>query len=134
VFSLTRSPIFTSEMLAQEERQAEIYRLDNRFDPRTARRLVRAWLSNGDERYPASAPRTASESSDDKATWTSIGSTWTTLTSWLVFSFDNRFDPRTARRLVRAWLSNGDERYLPGQFVRTRVPGLRPFTIAVRSP
>jgi RND family efflux transporter MFP subunit len=38
-----------------------------------------------------------------------------------IYRLDNRFDPRTARRLVRAWLSNGDERYLPGQFVRTRV-------------
>ncbi|MFE1600679.1 efflux RND transporter periplasmic adaptor subunit [Methylobacterium sp. ID0610] len=34
---------------------------------------------------------------------------------------DNRFDPRTARRLVRARLANADERYLPGEFVRTRV-------------
>lgn len=34
---------------------------------------------------------------------------------------DNRFDPRTDRRLVRAAVPNADERYLPGQFVRTRV-------------
>ncbi|TNC12307.1 efflux RND transporter periplasmic adaptor subunit [Methylobacterium terricola] len=38
-----------------------------------------------------------------------------------IYKLDNRFDPRTARRLVRAWLPNADERYLPGEFVRTRV-------------
>ncbi|GJD48295.1 Multidrug resistance protein MdtA [Methylobacterium crusticola] len=38
-----------------------------------------------------------------------------------IYRLDNRFDPRTARRLVRAWLPNADERYLPGEFVRTRV-------------
>jgi len=38
-----------------------------------------------------------------------------------VYKLDNRFNPNTARRLVRAWLPNGDERYLPGEFVRTRV-------------
>lgn len=38
-----------------------------------------------------------------------------------IYKLDNRFDPRTARRLVRAWLPNSDERYLPGEFVRTRV-------------
>ncbi|KMO40174.1 efflux RND transporter periplasmic adaptor subunit [Methylobacterium aquaticum] len=38
-----------------------------------------------------------------------------------VYKLDNRFDPRTARRLIRAWLPNADERYLPGEFVRTRV-------------
>ena len=38
-----------------------------------------------------------------------------------VYQLDNRFDPRTARRLVRALLPNTDERFLPGQFVRARV-------------
>ncbi len=38
-----------------------------------------------------------------------------------LYKLDNRFDPRTARRLVRAWLPNADERYLPGEFVRTQV-------------
>ncbi len=38
-----------------------------------------------------------------------------------IYKLDNRFDPGTARRLVRAWLENGDERFLPGEFVRTRV-------------
>lgn len=38
-----------------------------------------------------------------------------------VYQLDNRFDPRTARRLVRALLPNEDERFLPGQFVRARV-------------
>jgi len=38
-----------------------------------------------------------------------------------IYKLDNRFDPRTARRLVRAWLENGDERFLPGEFVRTHV-------------
>jgi RND family efflux transporter MFP subunit len=38
-----------------------------------------------------------------------------------IYKLDNRFDPSTARRLVRAWLENGDERFLPGEFVRTRV-------------
>jgi multidrug efflux system membrane fusion protein len=38
-----------------------------------------------------------------------------------VYQLDNRFDPRTARRLVRALLPNSDERFLPGQFVRARV-------------
>ncbi|TGD97950.1 efflux RND transporter periplasmic adaptor subunit [Methylobacterium nonmethylotrophicum] len=38
-----------------------------------------------------------------------------------IYKLDNRFDPRTARRLVRAWLPNADERYLPGEFVRTQV-------------
>lgn len=38
-----------------------------------------------------------------------------------IYKLDNRFDPGTSRRLVRAWLQNGDERYLPGEFVRTRV-------------
>lgn len=38
-----------------------------------------------------------------------------------IYQLDNRFDPRTARRLVRALVHNADERYLPGQFVRARV-------------
>ena len=38
-----------------------------------------------------------------------------------VYQLDNRFDPRTARRLVRALLPNEDERFLPGQFVRAQV-------------
>lgn len=38
-----------------------------------------------------------------------------------IYQLDNRFDPRTARRLVRALLPNTDERFLPGQFVRARV-------------
>ena len=38
-----------------------------------------------------------------------------------IYQLDNRFDPRTARRLVRALLPNHDERFLPGQFVRARV-------------
>lgn len=38
-----------------------------------------------------------------------------------IYQLDNRFDPRTARRLVRALLPNRDERFLPGQFVRARV-------------
>lgn len=38
-----------------------------------------------------------------------------------IYKLDNRFDPGTARRLVRAWLENGDERFLPGEFVRARV-------------
>jgi multidrug efflux system membrane fusion protein len=38
-----------------------------------------------------------------------------------IYQLDNRFDPRTARRLVRALLPNSDERFLPGQFVRARV-------------
>lgn len=38
-----------------------------------------------------------------------------------IHKLDNRFNANTARRLVRAWLPNGDGRYLPGEFVRTRV-------------
>lgn len=38
-----------------------------------------------------------------------------------IYQLDNRFDPRTARRLVRALMQNEDERFLPGQFVRARV-------------
>ena len=38
-----------------------------------------------------------------------------------IYKLDNRFDPNTSRRLVRAWLENGDERFLPGEFVRTQV-------------
>ena len=38
-----------------------------------------------------------------------------------IYQLDNRFDPRTARRLVRALLPNKDGHYLPGQFVRTRL-------------
>ncbi len=38
-----------------------------------------------------------------------------------IYKLDNRFDPRTARRLVRALVHNEDGRYLPGQFVRARV-------------
>ncbi|WP_407519398.1 efflux RND transporter periplasmic adaptor subunit [Methylobacterium oryzisoli] len=38
-----------------------------------------------------------------------------------IYRLDNRFDPRTARRLVRARLANADERFLPGEFVRARV-------------
>lgn len=38
-----------------------------------------------------------------------------------IYKLDNRFDPRTARRLVQAKVENGDERYLPGQFVRARI-------------
>ena len=33
------------------EREATNYKLDNRFDPRTARRLVRALVHNKDGRY-----------------------------------------------------------------------------------
>lgn len=38
-----------------------------------------------------------------------------------IYKLDNRFDPRTARRLVRARVTNADERFLPGQFVRVRI-------------
>ena len=38
-----------------------------------------------------------------------------------IYKLDNHFDPRTARRLVRALVHNADGRYLPGQFVRSRV-------------
>lgn len=38
-----------------------------------------------------------------------------------IYQLDNRFDPRTARRLVRAKINNNDGAYLPGQFVRTRI-------------
>ena len=38
-----------------------------------------------------------------------------------IYRLDNRFDPRTGRRLIQAWLANEDERYLPGRFVRARV-------------
>lgn len=38
-----------------------------------------------------------------------------------IYKLDNRFDRNTARRLVRAWIDNRDERFLPGEFVRTRV-------------
>ena len=38
-----------------------------------------------------------------------------------IYQLDNRFDPRTARRLVRARVENADERFLPGQFMRARV-------------
>lgn len=38
-----------------------------------------------------------------------------------IYKLDNHFDPRTARRLVRALVHNADGRYLPGQFVRARV-------------
>ena len=38
-----------------------------------------------------------------------------------IYQLDNRFDPRTARRLVRARISNADERFLPGQFVRAQI-------------
>jgi len=38
-----------------------------------------------------------------------------------IHKLDNRFNTTTARRSVRAWLPNGDGRYLPGEFVRTRV-------------
>ncbi len=38
-----------------------------------------------------------------------------------IYQLDNRFDPRTARRLVRALMPNGDERFLPGQFVRASI-------------
>lgn len=38
-----------------------------------------------------------------------------------IYKLDNHFDPRTARRLVRALVHNKDGRYLPGQFVRARV-------------
>ncbi|MCV0387847.1 MAG: efflux RND transporter periplasmic adaptor subunit [Nitrobacter sp.] len=38
-----------------------------------------------------------------------------------VYQLDNRFDPRTTRRLVRARIANSDERFLPGQFVRVRI-------------
>ena len=39
----------------------------------------------------------------------------------VIYRLDNRFDPRTARRLVQARVENRDERFLPGQFVRARV-------------
>lgn len=38
-----------------------------------------------------------------------------------IYRLDNRFDPRTGRRLIQAALENKDERYLPGRFVRARV-------------
>lgn len=38
-----------------------------------------------------------------------------------VYQLDNRFDPRTDRRLVRARIANSDERFLPGQFVRAQI-------------
>ncbi|WP_232628749.1 efflux RND transporter periplasmic adaptor subunit [Methylobacterium sp. Leaf118] len=38
-----------------------------------------------------------------------------------IYRLDNRFDPRTGRRLIQAHLENGDERYLPGRFVRARI-------------
>ena len=38
-----------------------------------------------------------------------------------IYKLDNHFDPRTARRLVRALVHNKDGRYLPGQFVRARI-------------
>ncbi|WP_342151041.1 efflux RND transporter periplasmic adaptor subunit [Methylorubrum sp. SB2] len=38
-----------------------------------------------------------------------------------IYRLDNRFDPRTGRRLIQAWLDNADERYLPGRFVRARI-------------
>jgi multidrug efflux system membrane fusion protein len=38
-----------------------------------------------------------------------------------VYQLDNRFDPRTDRRLVRARIANSDERFLPGQFVRVKL-------------
>ena len=38
-----------------------------------------------------------------------------------IYQLDNRFDPRTARRLVRALMPNADERFLPGQFVRASI-------------
>ncbi|YBW40972.1 efflux RND transporter periplasmic adaptor subunit [Nitrobacter sp. TKz-YC01] len=38
-----------------------------------------------------------------------------------VYQLDNRFDPRTDRRLVRASIANSDERFLPGQFVRAQI-------------
>lgn len=38
-----------------------------------------------------------------------------------IYQLDNRFDPRTARRLVRARVENADERLLPGQFMRARI-------------
>ena len=38
-----------------------------------------------------------------------------------IYRLDNRFDPRTGRRLIQAALENGDERYLPGRFVRARI-------------
>lgn len=38
-----------------------------------------------------------------------------------IYKLDNRFDPATARRLIRAKLANADARYLPGEFVRARV-------------
>ncbi|MFC7478161.1 efflux RND transporter periplasmic adaptor subunit [Dankookia sp. GCM10030260] len=38
-----------------------------------------------------------------------------------IYKLDNRFNSGTARRLVRAMLDNADGRFLPGEFVRTRV-------------
>ena len=38
-----------------------------------------------------------------------------------IYKLDNRFDPATGRRLIRAKLANADARYLPGEFVRARV-------------
>ncbi|GJE27283.1 efflux RND transporter periplasmic adaptor subunit [Methylobacterium organophilum] len=38
-----------------------------------------------------------------------------------IYKLDNRFNPRTGRRLIQALVENGDERYLPGRFVRARV-------------
>ncbi|MDT0187986.1 efflux RND transporter periplasmic adaptor subunit [Microbacterium sp. ARD31] len=38
-----------------------------------------------------------------------------------IYKLDNRFDPATARRLIRAKLANADGLYLPGEFIRTRL-------------
>ena len=38
-----------------------------------------------------------------------------------IYKLDNRFDPATARRLIRAKLANADGLYLSGEFVRTRL-------------
>ncbi len=45
----------------------------------------------------------------------------TTVADAKIYQLDNRFDPRTARRLVRASVANADERFVPGQFMRGRI-------------
>lgn len=45
----------------------------------------------------------------------------TTVAAAKIYQLDNRFDPRTARRFVRASVVNADERFVPGQFMRGRI-------------
>ncbi len=78
-------------------RAARIYQLDNRFDPRTARRLVRALLPNHDERFlpasscaPASGPgrrrRSSSRRSPFPHSSPSRSSSWSTTRAWCIRS------------------------------------------------